>query len=224
MSDTVTAAVAPPHLGSPIARRLDQRRWKDPRLWVGIALVAASVLAGARLLSGADDTVGVWTTSRDLAAGAPLDGDALVVEQVHGDGDLVDRYLLAGEPPPAGAVAAHALGAGEILPRTAVTERGAGAGLHLPVVVSAAGAPDDLGAGDVVDVWVVPPKDSSGAVDPATMVLDDVRVVSASRDSGPLGESATRQVLLGLPKADTDLGELLSSVAGGSVVLLRAGS
>ena len=41
--------------------------WRDPRLWIGVVLVAASVVAGARLLAAADDTVQVWAAVDALA-------------------------------------------------------------------------------------------------------------------------------------------------------------
>ena len=34
--------------------------WRDPRLWIGVAIVAVSVVVGSRLLAAADDSVAVW--------------------------------------------------------------------------------------------------------------------------------------------------------------------
>lgn len=220
---------APPVPESPPARRLDRRRWKDPRLWVGLLLVAGSVLVGARLLASADDTVAVWVLTEDVPAGRPLDIGALELDQVHfSDDDRQQQYLLGSETPPPSAVAAHDLAAGELLPRSAVADRSGAEVSHLPVVVGASGAPEDLRPGDVVDVWVVPAPGPSGETGPATRVLEQVRVVSADRSSGPLGEAATRQVLLGLSggagrPAPSGLGDLLTSVSTGSVVLIRSG-
>ena len=45
---------------APAVRRLRSSRWRDPRLAVGVVLVAASVVVGARVLAAADDTVAVW--------------------------------------------------------------------------------------------------------------------------------------------------------------------
>ena len=44
----------------PAALRGQRPAWRDPRLWIGIVLVAASVVVGARVLAAADDTVQVW--------------------------------------------------------------------------------------------------------------------------------------------------------------------
>lgn len=224
-----STVTAPPVPESPPARRLDRRRWKDPRLWVGLLLVAGSVLVGARLLASADDTVDVWVLTEDVPAGRPLDLGTLQLDQVHfADADRSQQYLLGPQPPPESAVAAHDLAAGELLARSAVGAEGDADVSHLPVVVGASGAPADLGPGDVVDVWVVPAPSADGGTGPATRVLEQVSVVSADRSSGPLGEAATRQVLLGLDggadgSETSGLGDLLTAVSTGSVVLIRSG-
>ena len=55
------------------AQRVRRPGWRDPRLWIGVVLVAGSVVAGARLLAAADDTVQVWAAATDLGAGARAD-------------------------------------------------------------------------------------------------------------------------------------------------------
>lgn len=203
---------------------MHRRRLRDPRLWIGLALVAGSVLLGARTLAAADDTVGVWTLRADVPAGQPVGSTALEAEQVRfADSDVLDCYWLASEPLPGAAVAARDLAAGELLARSAVREQSSSEMAHLPVVVGAAGAPEDLEVGDVVDVWVVPPGDTLGDRRPAEQVLEEVQVIASARESGPLGEAANRQVLLGLDGRSADhIGELLTSVTNGSVVLIRS--
>jgi len=220
-----TAAVPPPTTApeSPSAQRLTLRRWRDPRLWVGLVLVAASVLVGARVLAGADDTVGVWALARDVRAGAPLTGDALVVRQVRfSDTDVLRSYLPAGRPVPPGAVVAHDVSAGELLARASIAGHQSTA-FELPVVVDSAGAPDDLDIGDVVDVWVGPAA-GSGSLVAARQMLTGVPVVGTVGATGPFGDAATRQVLLGLDQgAAARLGPLLGRMSSGSVVLVRHG-
>ena len=76
--------------------------WRDPRLWVGVAIVAACVVAGARLLAAADDTVAVWAVSSDLGPGDQVTADDLVSERVRfaDDADL-DRYFTVDDELPA---------------------------------------------------------------------------------------------------------------------------
>ncbi|MDP9444652.1 MAG: hypothetical protein M3P83_10040 [Actinomycetota bacterium] len=208
---------------TPPARRLQPARWRDPRLWIGLLLVAGSVVVGARLLAAADDTVGVWATPRDVADGAGLSPDALVVEQVRfADAGAAARYLLASEGLPAEAVAGRNLAAGELIPRTAVTTRGSAPAVELPVLVGASGAPEDLQPGEVVDVWVVPEAPAGEPAAAADLVLPRARVVGAARDSGPLGDAPTRQVLLGLgAEAAPRLPTVLAQLTSGTVVLIR---
>ena len=60
----------------PRATRSRRPGWRNPRLLLGVVLVAGSVVLGARVLAAADDTVGVWAVSRSLPAGAAVeDGD-----------------------------------------------------------------------------------------------------------------------------------------------------
>ena len=78
----------------------------------GIALVAASVLVGARLLGGADDTVEVWSAGADLAAGQPVTEADLVARRVRfGDEADGDRYLRVGDRLPDDATLSRAVGA-----------------------------------------------------------------------------------------------------------------
>jgi hypothetical protein len=224
VSQTTTAPSPPAVPASPDARRLTLARWRDPRLWVGLVLVAASVLVGARVLAASDDTVGVWAVARDIGAGTPLTRDALMVEQVRFTDDATAHsYLLAGESVPAGAVVSRDLAAGELLAQASIGTSDAAA-FELPVVVDAGGAPEDLRTGDIVDVWVAPTR-GSGTTSPARQALTAVPVVSAARSGGSFGEGVTRQVLLGLDQATVDeLGPMLGRMANGSVVLVRYGS
>ena len=66
----------------PPALRGHRSGWRDPRLWIGVVLVAASVVVGARVLAAADDTVQVWAAAADLGAGQRVDADDLVAQRV----------------------------------------------------------------------------------------------------------------------------------------------
>src|SRR5690242_2876688 len=50
-----TSSRAARDLDVPAATRTRPSGWRDPRLWVGVVLVTGSVVAGARILSAADD-------------------------------------------------------------------------------------------------------------------------------------------------------------------------
>lgn len=221
MSHTLSPTTVPE---SPPTRRLTSSRARDPRLWIGLALVAIATITGARLLASADDTEGVWIATRDLAAGSRLAAEDLRVEQVRLSERSADRYLLAEESIPAGAVAARDVAAGELLHRSVLGSSAGLRSLELPVVVGASGAPEDLRTGQTVDAWVVPREGDLTDGPSATRVLVGVPVVRTAHDSGPLGEAATRQVVLGLDRrAARNLESVLAEVATGDVVLIRRG-
>jgi hypothetical protein len=226
-TDTLTAP--PPVAGpaSPPALRGPRSRWRDPRLAVGVALVAVSVLAGARLLGGADDTVGVWVTSGALAEGQRVGAADVVRRQVHfEDQAAADHYLSADEALPAGATLDRGVGPGELLPRAALRAGGVQPVTELPLSVGADAVPGSLRSGSVVDVWVTPRSAAGGAADPArrstraVLVLDDVPVVSAPRTGTSLGPTATRQVIVGVGADQAArLPASIATLAAGDAVL-----
>src|SRR5690606_39088498 len=121
---------------APAARRLGSSRWRDPRLAVGVVLVAASVVLGARVMTAADDTVPVWSLRQDVKAGSPLTDDDVTVTRVHFEraGDA-DRYFDGSEPLPDELVAGHDLVAGELLARSALVDPEANPVRELPLPV-----------------------------------------------------------------------------------------
>lgn len=220
------------NLTSPPALRPVRRTWRDPRLAVGVVIVAASVLLGVRLVGGADATVGVWAVRTDLPGGTPLTAADLRREEVRFETqELADRYLPADQPPPEGATVARDLGAGELLPRDAVVTGRAGELVEVPVAVPAESVPATLRAGETVDVWVTPTNSGAdtgadtGADAPrAELVLEGVRVVATPRTGTSLGPSAVRQVVVGVaPGQVPALAEALGRLATGTAVLVRRG-
>jgi hypothetical protein len=211
---------------SPAAVRAGHSRWRDPRLVVGIAVVAVCALLGARLVGGADDTVGVWSARAALSAGQPVEVADLVRREVRfADQDAADAYLSADSPLPSGTRLARAVGSGELLPRGALGGAGSVALTEVPLSVASDAVPSTVRVGSVVDVWVTP--DAAGAAeergaDPAraALVFDDVAVVSVPRPGSSLGPTATRQVIVGVEEdQQARLPLSLAALAGGTVLL-----
>jgi len=211
---------------SPPATRHRGSTWRDPRLLVGVVLVAGSALAGATLLSG-DETVDVWAVSEGLAAGEPLRTEALVRREVRfTDQADADRYLSADEPLPSGTALARDVGAGELVPRAALTGDEAAPVVEVPLGVAGEAVPATVGTGSRVDVWVTTGLDGTGAAadgsEPARLVLADVRVLAVSRGGAALGAAAPRQVIVAVEADQEDeLSEALAAMAAGEVVLVR---
>jgi hypothetical protein len=185
--------------------RVTRPGWRDPRLWVGILIVATSVVAGARVLGGADDTVTVWAAARDMGAGDSVTADDLVVRRVRFGETGLDRYFAVQGAWDADLRLVRGIGAGELLPRTAVGSLDDEGLVQLPVAVDAELVPPGVGAGSVVDLYVLY---SAGGRCPAGCrpVLSGVTVVSASSADAGCGASGRRQLVLGVADDDVSTG------------------
>ncbi|HET7067730.1 MAG TPA: hypothetical protein VFI21_09015 [Nocardioides sp.] len=186
----------------PAARRASAPGWRDPRLWVGVAIVAASVLVGALVLGSSDRTVPVWAVNDSLGAGHALTADDLAVRRVRFDGSDADSlYFRADEQLPADLRLSRDVGAGELLPRAAVapvTDRDV---RQVPVSVSPDQVPGSVGVGDAVDVYVRPAT-RSGCADSSVCdgrpALSGVRVLEAPAADETFGSDGTRMLVLGM--------------------------
>ena len=183
---------------APAAVRVSRPGWRDPRLWVGVLIVLVSVVAGARVLAAADDTVAVWATARDMGAGDTVEVRDLVVRRIRfGELGGLDRYFAAGSELPPGLQLTRGVGQGELLPRSAVGPVGDDGLVQLPVAVEAELVPPSVAAGSVVDLYVL---SSGGGRCPSgcAPVLEQVTVVSASSLDEGFGASGRRQLVLGV--------------------------
>jgi hypothetical protein len=207
---------------SPAASRGRRSRWADPRLWVGVLLVLASLLVGARVFASADDTVAVETMNHDAVAGSALTPADLHLTSVHfADSSEARRYVTTAATIEAGATLTRDVGAGELLTATSVSAGGGLGDKQLPLGVGASGMPAGLAAGDRVDVWAVPASDSSRRRSPVA-VLRGV-TVTAVGGTGLGGLGGDRQILVTLAP-HTDVGRALAALNGASVVLIQNGS
>jgi hypothetical protein len=173
--------------GSPRAARLAPPSWLDTRLVLGVLLVLVSVVVGARVLSAADRSQLVWTTTRDLAPGAELTADDVVAMPVRLFGNA-GRYLSAEQPPPVGYVLSRGLGADELLPRDALAAPGRDLDFrYVTVNVRPGNAPPDLRSGEQVDVYVTPEqRQSAVAGESAPPVAGTAAATSAPAPPAPL--------------------------------------
>ena len=208
------------------ATRSRRPGWRNPRLLLGVVLVAACVALGARLFAVADDTVAVWSVSRDLPAGAEVQEGDLEPRQISFPDDrTANGYLSAGDAVPDEATLSHAVSAGELLPRSALAEEDGKDLVEVPVSVLTDDLPATVRQGSVVDVWVTPKVAATGGAKvKAVPLLTDVVVVAVPRTSDGLAPQTTRQVIVGVPAdRSADLGAALGGISDGRVVIARKG-
>jgi hypothetical protein len=190
----------------PTARRASAPGWRDPRLWIGVAIVAASVLVGALVLGTSDDTVAVWATTDTLGPGHALTADDLTVRRV-GFADAADAtlYFGADEQLPSGLHLLRGVAEGELLPRAAVGSGDTASLRQVPISVASDQVPGSVGVGDVVDVYLRPSTRSGCAGTPVCSgqpVLAGVTVLDAPPADQEFGSQGGRMLVLGVRDAD----------------------
>lgn len=213
-------------LASPPARRLQGPSWLDLRLVLGVVIVLASVLVGAKVVAGADKSTTVWAASRDLAAGSTLQASDLKPVRVR----LYETSgaYLATVTSPAGLELHRDISNGEMLTESAVAKESSYAVFALSV--PAQRVPASLQRGDAINVYTSGPTSPSGGATAAGNANTVVLVAAAAtvaevtgRGNGALTTGSTNlQITLKvLPCAVTDL---LTQTEGKtiSIVLLIA--
>lgn len=183
---------------APSAVRVARPGWRDPRLWIGIAIVAACVVAGARLFASADDTVEVWSVRSDTPIGSRVSDADLEVQHVRfSDLGALDRYFQADEELPEEMVLTRAIGEGELLPRAAVGSAKDADVVQVPLLLDAGRVPPSVTAGSRVNVWM------SGAKQPlGNPVLEDVEVISKGSSADALSSDGQVQLTLAVEPSD----------------------
>ena len=220
---------APVGHGAPAALRGHRPAWRDPRLWVGIVLVAASVVVGARVLAAADDTVQVWSAADDLGAGQRVEADDLVAQRVRfADTDALAGYFTVDDELPADIELTRSVTAGELLPRSAVGTPAETGLVEVPVAVEPELVPPGVGPGDEVDVYVVAPisADTQGEQQPLPegAALTAATVVDAPELASSFGTSGKRQLVLAVPEAEPPaFFALLARYDAPSLTIVRRG-
>lgn len=197
--------------------RFRRPRWRDPRLGVGVLLVAGSVALGGWLFSQADHTTPSYVARGPIAVGQTL---------AEADMDVVDvnlstvahGYLSHGEVAElkaAGAVFIHRVPAGELIPRSAV---GSVTDLTYRPVSIPVTNPTPIAPGDIVDLWVMA-EDLTGreAADPAR-VATGLHVTAVASDDSLF--SATGGHLVHALVAEADLPEVLAALGSRTIITL----
>jgi len=189
----------------PQARRMRRPTWRDPRLGVGVLLVAGSVALGTWAVRDAAATVEVYAAADALTPGEAVVTENLEVREVRlGAGE--DLYHRVADGLPEDAVAMRTVGAGELLPRAAV---GTGESVDLrPVVVDLGLAvPADLRAGTTVDLWLAaqPPAAGTAARDDVPepeLLAPDLIVAEVIEDDSVIAGQNTTSVEVLVPRDD----------------------
>ena len=183
-------AIAPP-------RPRPRAFWGDARFFLGILLIAASVLGVWFVVSASRQTVPVFAATRTIVPGDAVEGGDLRLVEVS-LGQLEGAYL-APEALEAGLVATRTVAEGELVPQSAV---GAAAAAATTTVVlrSAVEVPSSVEAGSVVEVWEAALIER-GSYNAPRILIADATVVSVTRDDSMIGGGAASLEVV-IPRAD----------------------
>jgi hypothetical protein len=191
---------------TPAATRAVTPGWRDPRMWIGIAIVAASVVVGALVLGASDDTEPVWSAARTMGTGHVLTADDVTVRRVHfADASDADLYYPAARPLPSGLRLVHGIGGGELLPRGAVGSAATDQLRQVPISVAADQVPGAVSAGASVDVYLRPSSHAGCQDSPVCTgrpVLSGVTVLDAPPADQEFGAGGQRMLVLAMSSAE----------------------
>jgi len=200
------------------AARLRRPSWRDSRLLIGVLIVLVSVVAGARVMALADDTVPVFAAATTLPSGHVLAaGDVRVVRVRLGAGAA--PYLSAGAGLAKGLVLARPVGAGELLPVAALGAPGSMTRRPVSVPLPAP-LPVGLQPGMSVDLWSSAKETGDGAsgYKPPVRIATGAEVYAVQQSGAGLavatGDSV--QVLL----EEGEVRAVLDALANGAKVAL----
>lgn len=175
--------------------------------------MTGSVVAGARLLSAADDMTTVWSASSDLVSGQTLTAGDLVATRVRFDEGADElRYLPVDDELPVALTLDRPLAAGELVPASALGEAPDDDAVALSIAVAAEHVPTDLVRGSRVDVWVIGEDRRQRAA--AERVLDDVLILDAPVVSDSFASATSRQLVLAVPQVDEESLGLVLAASG----------
>lgn len=190
----------------PMAGRMRRPSWRDPRLLVGLLLIAVSVVAVSLLMRSADTTSPYYAAKHPLTPGTVLTQADVVVISARLAGDA---YLAPGAEP-WGQVVTRVVERGELMPRTALVSPadfdGRPVGLRTSVPLAS-----NIVPGAVVDVYVT---SVSAEGTPVTEVVGSALVVDdVVRDQARLGLAGSETVYVIVPTHQ--ITAFLEALAGG---------
>lgn len=201
------------------AKRFSAPSWSDLRLWLGLLLVAGSVVVGSALLKRADDSVAVWAVNRDVAVGETLVAEDLVAHRIRFV-DAADRapYFLADEQLPSDLTVTASLAKGQLLPRSVVGAATDLPATQLPLEVASNQVPPGVHAGSIIDVWIAGERGN-----PAELVFAGVPVISVSSTDTEFDAGGPRQIVIGISDGESAIGRALELAEAGTITIVVKG-
>lgn len=196
------------HDAATTGARLKPPSWKDPRLFVGVLLVLASVVGVISLVGSADRTTEVYAARDSIAVGEKLTVDNVVRAKVR-LGETEEHYITAEAGLPEGLVAVQRIGKNQLVPKESLATVDALDRKPVAVTIDEA-LPTQVVAGTRVDVWVALPDARNGFSEPK-LLLPGAEIAQVTAGSTALGSS--RGTVLMVLVADSHMPAILGAQA-----------
>ncbi len=185
--------------------------WGDARFFLGVLLVAASVVGVWLVISAARQTTPVYAAARTIVPGEAIGaGDVELVDVALGS--VTGAYLAADDLGVA-VVATRTIEEGELVPSASIGDADSARTTSV-VVRSAVDVPASVDAGTVVELWAAPLLER-GVYDQPRILVGDATVVSVTRDESMIGGGAAALELV-IPRSDVSA--TLAAMADGSAL------
>jgi hypothetical protein len=184
----------------------------DPRLLIGLVLIAGSTAGVWVLVTGLDDARQVYVARDTLTPGTRVGEADLDVESVR-LGASAGHYLAPGDLAGGELVVTRTVRPGELLPAAAVDERDS-TGLATVVVPSRGALPTELAAGSLVDVWTAAERER-GVFDPPVVLVAGAEVSAVIESEGMVASESTAVELL-IPREK--VAAMLQALAAGDAI------
>lgn len=208
-------------LPAPPASRLKPPSWFDGRLIVGVVLVLASVVVGAKVVASSGHFDEVWAAAHDLAPGTTLTKSDLVSVKVrfhdHGGG-----YYSASGKSLVGRTTIAPLSEGQLIPTAAVPAQPPTQTRLVTVPVAKLHMPHDSDLqGEQVDLYVTVDGTAGEPQRAPQLVLANVTVADVIAQSS-LADSGNTGVVLQVPLQY--VGAVVGAVESGAIDVVRVPS
>lgn len=189
------------------------RRYRDPRLLIGLLLVTVSIGTVIGIVALADEGEEVLAAPRLLVEGERIDRDDLEPRRVV-LGLEVHGYVTTADIPETGIVITRTVGAGELVPLSAVGDARGPQSTTVVVTLSTA-----LGAtvrpGDRLDLWAAPAEEAGRFGAPA-VIASRTQLVRTIAPEGIVSSGDAGRIELLVPRRD--VARILFALANGDAL------
>ena len=176
------------------ARRIRPPGWRDPRLLIGLLLVALSVTGVVALVQTIDERQGYWAASKDIVPGAQVTAEDFHIVQAS-ISESAEHYWKADKQLPPEFLVSSTILQGELLTQRQVAESDPDGRQQVGVRVSE-DMPASVTIGSRVDVWVAAAREDGRGYEEPTKMISNAEVTGTDNNTSAFAAANTTTVYL----------------------------